>query len=129
MSLKKSLHVMCVDDMSVSRGLLEQALDEIGFVNVLYEKDGASALRQLVASPAHLVLSDYNMPGMDGLGLLEGLRTNRTTQRTGFILITGRADREVLKRGQALGMNNFLVKPFTTPQLRSAIEKVVGPLG
>ncbi len=129
MSLKKSLQVMCVDDMSVSRGLLEQALDEIGFTNVLYEKDGASALRQLVASPMHLVLSDYNMPGMDGLGLLEGLRKNPATSRTGFILITGRADREVLMRGQALGMNNFVVKPFTTPVLRAAIEKVVGPLG
>lgn len=129
MSLKKSLHIMCVDDMSVSRGLLQQALEEIGVTNLHYEKDGASALRRLVASPVHLVLSDYNMPGMDGLSLLEGLRNNRSTQKIGFILITGRADREILTRGVSLGMNNFLVKPFSTQQLRIAIEKVVGPLG
>lgn len=129
MALKTTLRVMAVDDMSVSRALIQQSLDEIGFANVVYDKDGASALRQIIASPVHLVLSDYNMPGMDGLGLLEGLRGNRTTQKTGFILITGRADREVLMRGQALGMNNFVVKPFTTAQLRGAIEKVVGPLG
>jgi two-component system, chemotaxis family, chemotaxis protein CheY len=129
MSLKNSLHLMYVDDMTVSRGLIQQSLDEIGIVNTSYEKDGAMALRRLVANPVHLVLSDYNMPGMDGLSLLEGLRQNRSTQRIGFILITGRADREILTRGHALGMNNFLVKPFSTQQLRICIEKVVGPLG
>jgi len=129
MSLKKSLHIMYVDDMSVSRGLIQQALEEIGIANIQYEKDGAAALRRLVASPVHLVLSDYNMPGMDGLSLLEGLRNNRSTQKIGFILITGRADREILTRGVNLGMNNFLVKPFSTQQLRIAMEKVVGPLG
>lgn len=129
MALKNTLRLMVVDDMSVSRGLIQQALDEIGFTNVAYDKDGASALQAIMASPVHLVLSDYNMPGMDGLGLLEGLRGHPATQKTGFILITGRADREVLMRGQALGMNNFVVKPFTTAQLRGAIEKVVGPVG
>jgi two-component system chemotaxis response regulator CheY len=129
MSLKKSLHVMVVDDMSVSRGLIEQALDEIGLANVIYERDGATALKRLAAHPVHLVLSDYNMPGMDGLSLLEGLRHNRSTQRIGFILITGRADREILSRGQMLGINNFLTKPFSTLQLRVCIEKVVGSLG
>lgn len=128
MSLKTSLKLMVVDDMSVSRGLVERALDEIGLKNVMYENDGRSALHKLVANPLHLVLSDYNMPGLDGLGLLEALRQNRSTQRIGFILITGRADKEVLTRGMSLGMNNYLTKPFTTPGLKACIEKVVGPL-
>jgi two-component system chemotaxis response regulator CheY len=128
MSLKNSLTMMVVDDMTVSRGIVEQALDEIGIARVLYEKDGATALRRLVGSPVHLVLSDYNMPGMDGLSLLEGLRTNRSTQRIGFILMTGRADRAIIERGHALGMNNFITKPFTTSGLKICIEKVVGPL-
>jgi two-component system chemotaxis response regulator CheY len=128
MSLKNSLQIMVVDDMSVSRGLIENALDEIGLSRVEYKTDGASALRALVASPVHLVISDYNMPGMDGLNLLEALRRNRSTQRIGFILITGRADREVLTRGQQLGMNNFLTKPFSTQGLKTCIEQVVGVL-
>jgi len=119
---------MVVDDMSVSRGLIENALDEIGLGRVDYKNDGAAALRSLVASPVHLVISDYNMPGMDGLNLLEALRRNRTTQRIGFILITGRADREVLTKGQKLGMNNFLTKPFSTQGLKTCIEQVVGVL-
>lgn len=128
MPLRDSLTMMVVDDMTVSRGLVEQALDEIGIKKTFFENDGANALRRLVANPVHLVLSDYNMPGMDGLSLLEGLRTNRSTQRIGFILMTGRADRTVIGRGQALGMNNFLAKPFTTQSLKACIEKVVGPL-
>jgi two-component system chemotaxis response regulator CheY len=128
MALKHSLTIMVVDDMTVSRGIVEQALDEIGIGRVLYEKDGASALRRLASGPVHLVLSDYNMPGMDGLSLLEGLRTNRSTQRIGFILMTGRADRGIIERGHALGMNNFITKPFTTIGLKTCIEKVVGPL-
>jgi two-component system, chemotaxis family, chemotaxis protein CheY len=128
MSLKHSLTMMVVDDMTVSRGIVEQALDEIGISRVAYEKDGATALQRLAASPVHLVLSDYNMPGMDGLTLLEGLRMNRSTQRIGFILMTGRADRTIIERGHGLGMNNFITKPFTTAGLKLCIEKVVGRL-
>lgn len=120
--------MMVVDDMTVSRGIVEQALDKIGVQKVAYEKDGATALRRLAASPVHLVLSDYNMPGMDGLSLLEGLRDNRATRRIGFVLMTGRADRTIIERGHALGMNNFITKPFTAQGLKVCIERVVGSL-
>ncbi|MDG1128331.1 response regulator [Seohaeicola saemankumensis] len=128
MSLKNSLQLMVVDDMTISRGLVEQSLLEIGIRNVQYEKDGAMALKRLTAAPVHLVLSDYNMPGMDGIALLEALRLNRSTQRIGFILMTGRADRALIERGHFLGMNNFIAKPFSTLSLKVCIEKVVGPL-
>lgn len=128
MSLKSSLMMMVVDDMTVSRGLVEQALDEIGIRQVQYENSGEMALKRLVSSPVHLVLSDYNMPGMDGLSLLENLRLNRSTQRIGFILMTGRASTDIITRGHALGMNNFISKPFSTVSLKVCIEKVVGAL-
>ena len=68
MSLKDSLRVMIVDDMGVSRGLLIQAIEEMGIWKNQAENDGRVALTKLVSDPVHLVLSDYNMPGMDGLG-------------------------------------------------------------
>ncbi|NGQ89470.1 response regulator [Rhodobacter sp. HX-7-19] len=128
MSLKFSLSMMVVDDMTVSRCLVEQALDEIGIQKVQYENSGEVALRKLASNPVHLVLSDFNMPGMDGLSLLEALRMNRSTQRIGFILMTGRASKEIITRGHSLGMNNFISKPFTTLGLKVCIEKVVGTL-
>jgi two-component system, chemotaxis family, chemotaxis protein CheY len=128
MALKDSLNVMVVDDMATSRGLIIMALEEMGVKKIDFRKDGAEALQALVARPAHLVISDYNMPGMDGLGLLKGLRENRMTARIGFILVSGRMTPELLNSGKSLGMNNYIQKPFSTPQLKACIQAVVGPL-
>lgn len=128
MPAKAQLHVMVVDDMAISRALIEQALDWAKIPNVQYESNGETAFRRLSASPVHLVISDYNMPGMDGLQLLEALRANKPTQRIGFILITGTANRELIQRGQRAGMNNFVTKPFTKEALLQAIETVTGKL-
>lgn len=128
MSLKDSLRIMVVDDMAVSRALIAQSLEEIGVKFLSTENDPKAALGKLAAAPVHLVISDMNMPGMSGLDLLEALRKNKSTQRIGFILITGTPSPEILKRGQELGVNNLVKKPFTTVTLRSSIEKVVGKL-
>lgn len=128
MSMKHNLQVMVVDDMSVSRALITNALDELGITKYRVANDGQQALASLIASPVHLVLSDYNMPNLDGLGLLKGLRGNRSTQRIGFILVTGKATPELVATGQKLGLNNLIQKPFTTPAMRQCIESVVGRL-
>ncbi len=128
MALRDQIRVIVVDDMSTSRGLITQALDSFGIRNVVTAADGPTALQSIMQSPVHLVISDYNMPGMDGLHLLRALRQNSQTKGAGFILITGRADREIIDKGRQLGMNNFLKKPFTPTELQSCIEAVVGRL-
>ena len=128
MSLREQLRVMVVDDMSTSRGLITQALDAIGIHNVSTASDGKTALAALIKAPVHLVISDYNMPEMDGLHLLHYMRNTPQTQKTGFLLITGRADPAIINKGKQLGMNNFLAKPFQAADLKTAIEAVVGRL-
>ena len=128
MSLKNSLRVMVVDDMGVSRGLLVQAIEEMGIWKNQAENDGRSAFDKLVTDPVHLVLSDYNMPGMDGLQLLQALRQNRTTARIGFILVTGNPTPDLITKGKALGLNNIIKKPFSTASMKLCIESVVGKL-
>lgn len=128
MALRDQLRVMVVDDMSTSRGLISQALEGFGLQQVKTADDGQDALRQLNAAKVHLVLSDYNMPGMDGLELLATLRKTPETQKVGFILITGRADQALIERGRSLGMNNYLAKPFTPADLKECLEAVVGRL-
>ena len=128
MSLADRLLVMVVDDTSVSRALITDALDQMGIRRVNLAKDGAQALQALMTQPVHLVISDMNMPGLDGLGLLKGLREFKPTSGIGFILITGRADKTLIDRGRQFRLNNFVTKPFTTATLRGAIEAVVGKL-
>ncbi len=128
MSLREQLRVMVVDDMSTSRGLITQALDMIGIRNVATASDGQSALAAIERSPVHLVISDYNMPGMDGLHLLHSLRSGAKTARVGFLLITGRADNQLIEQGRKLGMNNLIKKPFTPQDMKAAIEAIVGRL-
>lgn len=128
MSLKDTIRIMVVDDMTVSRGLVTQALEELGVWQIATENNGQSALQRLAADPVHLVLADYNMPGMDGLQLLEGLRRNKSTARIGYILVTGTPTPELIQKGQKLGLNNLVRKPFTTATMKKAIEAVVGRL-
>ena len=128
MSLREQLRTLVVDDMSTSRGLITQSLDAIGIRNVATVADGKSALQTLVRSPVHLVISDYNMPEMDGLHLLHYLRKTPQTAKIGFLLITGRAEPAIIEKGRQLGMNNYLKKPFETSDLKSAIEAIVGRL-
>jgi two-component system chemotaxis response regulator CheY len=128
MSLAEKLRVMVVDDTSVSRALIVDALDQMGVRGVTIAKDGVAALNSLKAQPVHLVISDMNMPGLDGLGLLKGLREHKPTSRIGFILVTGSNDRSLIERGRHFMLNNYVTKPFTVSSLRSAIEAVVGKL-
>jgi two-component system chemotaxis response regulator CheY len=119
---------MVVDDTAVSRGLITQVLDWLRIENYRTANDGGEALKSVAQSPVHLVISDYYMPGVDGLGLLHGLRTTRGIERTGFILVTGRADEAMVAKGRSLGMNNMILKPFSKEQMKACIEQVVGPL-
>lgn len=128
MALRDQIRIMVVDDMSTSRGLITQALDACGVQHIFTAEDGADALRVLARAPVHLVISDYNMPNMDGLQLLHQLRNGAKTKGVGFILITGRAEQQIIDHGRKLGMNNFLKKPFEPAALRQCIETVVGPL-
>lgn len=128
MALRDQIRVMVVDDMSTSRGLITQALDGFGIRQVESAHDGPDALQKIAAWPVHLVISDMNMPGMNGLQLLHRLRNQPTTRKVGFLLITGKADRQVIETGKQLGMNNFLPKPFQPADLRNAIEAIVGRL-
>lgn len=128
MGLKDSLRIMVVDDMATSRGLITQALDDIGIKNYITENEGQAALTRMSSNPVHLVLSDYNMPGLDGLGLLKAVRSHQALKKMGFILVTGRPTPEIVSEAKKLGLNNMIKKPFTSASMKQCIESVVGRL-
>lgn len=128
MALRDELRVMVVDDMATSRALLVQALEGFGIKHLRSANSPADALNDLKMNPVHLVVSDFNMPGQNGLEFLKELRAGQRTARVGFLLVTGRATPEIVSEGKRLGMNNMITKPFEPPALLKAVEQIVGRL-
>lgn len=128
MSLKQHLKVMIVDDQRTSRMLIRDALDQLGISQVVVAEDGEQALRAMMASPCHIIISDFNMPKLDGLQLLQAIRSYGPTKKVPFIILSGRGNKELVQKAAALGVNNFLVKPISVPVLQKTIEAVVGRL-
>jgi two-component system chemotaxis response regulator CheY len=128
MSLADQLKVLIVDDTTTSRMLIRDGLQELGIKNISFASDGEQALKHMMTTPAHLVISDFNMPKLDGLQLLRAIRQHGPTQKTPFIMLTGKGDKDLLQRAIQFGINNYLTKPFTVPALKTALEAVVGRL-
>ncbi|MFN3546870.1 MAG: response regulator [Mesorhizobium sp.] len=128
MSLLAQLKILVVDDTTTSRMLLRDALETIGFRNISVAADGEQAMQVMMSQPCHLIISDMNMPKMNGLQLLHAIRSYRPTSRVPFMILTGNNDKNVLIEGRKMGLNNYLNKPFTTPDLKKALEAIVGRL-
>jgi two-component system chemotaxis response regulator CheY len=123
-----SLKVLVVDDQQTMRSLVRSGLQQLGFKDIRESADGEDGLRAMLTSKSHLIISDYNMPRLDGLGLLRAVRAHEPIRGTAFIMLTGRADKELVQRAVQFGVNNYLVKPFTVQTLKEKIEAVFGPL-
>ncbi|MGV9005201.1 MAG: response regulator [Brevundimonas sp.] len=122
------IRALVVDDQQSIRALVRNGLKEIGINSVEDAADGEDGLRALFNHRCNLVISDFNMPKLDGLGFLRAIRATPQLKSTAFIMLTGRADAELIKRAQQFGVNNYLVKPFTVISLRRKIEEVFGAL-
>lgn len=123
-----AIHTLIVDDQASMRALIRTSMQQMGFREFREAADGEVGLREMITRPAHLIISDFNMPNLDGLGLLRAVRAHPPTSGAAFIMLTGRADRDLVARAVQFGVNNYLVKPFTVAQLREKIEGVFGAL-
>jgi two-component system chemotaxis response regulator CheY len=123
-----NLKVLIVDDQQSMRGLMRYGLQQLGIRNVVEAKDGGEALQALLANKFDLVMSDWNMEGMDGLTLLKTIRANALIKKTPFIMSTGQKDQEKVREAIQAGVNNYIVKPFNVETLRKKIEAVIGKL-
>ncbi|WP_426958711.1 response regulator [Muricoccus radiodurans] len=123
-----SMRVLVVDDQQSMRLLVRDGLTKLGFTDVDEAGDGEDGLRRQIANPAQLVIADFNMPKLDGIALLRAIRLHPPTSKTAYIMLTGRADKDLVQKAVQFGVNNYIVKPFTVETLREKIEAVFGPL-
>jgi two-component system chemotaxis response regulator CheY len=128
MPAASSISVLVVDDQQTIRSLVRSGLQQLGFATLTEAPDGEEGLRHMLMKPSQLVISDFNMPKLDGLGLLRAIRAHPPISKSAFIMLTGRADRELVQRAVQFGVNNYLVKPFTVATLKEKIEAVFGTL-
>ena len=128
MPVAADLSVLIVDDQITMRSLIRNSMTQMGITQTREAGDGEEALRALLTRPSHLVISDFNMPKLDGLSLLRAVRTHPPLKTIAFIMLTGRADIDLVARARQFGVNNFIVKPFTTATLKEKIEEVFGAL-
>jgi two-component system chemotaxis response regulator CheY len=123
-----AIKVMVVDDQASMRAMIRRALQDFGFKDIRDKGDASEALSAVRSDRVHLIISDFNMPDMDGLQFLGEVRKDPVIGKTVFIMLTGSSDRELVQQAAALGVNNYLVKPFAPASLKEKIERVFGEL-
>lgn len=117
--------ILAVDDSATVRQMTKLVLSGAGY-EILEAVDGQDALSKLTGQPVHLVLTDINMPKMDGLTLTREIRAKSGYKFVPIVLLTTESQPEKKQEGKAAGATAWIVKPFTPDQLLAVVKKAIG---
>jgi two-component system chemotaxis response regulator CheY len=117
--------ILAVDDSTSIRQLQSAVLSSAGY-EVIQAVDGKDALARLADTTVSLILTDLNMPNLDGIGLIKAVRGGGSHQRVPIVMITTESQDDKKQMGRAAGATAWIVKPFTPDQLVSVVKKVIG---
>ncbi|HWU84882.1 MAG TPA: chemotaxis response regulator CheY [Rhodocyclaceae bacterium] len=120
---------LVVDDFSTMRRIVRNLLKELGFTNVDEAEDGVVALSKLQGGGFDFVVSDWNMPNMDGLTLLQTVRSDPALKNLPFLMITAEAKKENIIAAAQAGASGYIVKPFTAATLNEKMTKIFEKAG
>lgn len=118
--------ILVVDDSASIRQVVSMTLKGAGYTTI-EANDGKDALTKLVGNRVHLIISDVNMPNMDGLTLLKELKTRPDTKFTPVIMLTTESEATKKEQGRAAGAKAWVVKPFVPNQMLAAVQKLIMP--
>lgn len=122
---KPTTKVLIVDDMMTMRKLVKKSLSEIGFTTFEEAENGQKAWLKLnEVKDIGLIVSDWNMPEVTGLELLKRVRADAVLKVLPFVLLTAEAEAHQVKEALSLGVDNYVIKPFTTIGLQEKLEQV-----
>ncbi|MHB1203601.1 MAG: chemotaxis response regulator CheY [Acidithiobacillus sp.] len=120
----KNIHILVVDDFSTMRRIVRNLLREIGFANFDEAEDGVQALQKLRNRPFDFVVTDWNMPNMQGIDLLRAIRADPQLKHIPILMVTAEAKRENILEAAQAGVNGYIVKPFTAETLREKLDAI-----
>ncbi len=116
--------ILVVDDSASLRQVVNIALSSAGY-EVIEACDGVDALRKLDGRKIHLIISDVNMPNMDGITLVKEVKLKAEYKFTPIIMLTTESQEEKKAQGQAAGARAWVVKPFQPAQMLAAVAKLI----
>ncbi|NLI29345.1 MAG: response regulator [Nitrospiraceae bacterium] len=118
------MKVLVVDDFPTMRRIVKNLLKQLGFENIDEADDGINALAKLKNGGFGLVVSDWNMPNMEGIDLLRAVRQEPSVKDIPFLMVTAEAEKEKVIEAIKAGVDNYIVKPFTAEVLKEKLEKI-----
>ncbi|KAA0017874.1 chemotaxis protein CheY [Salinicola corii] len=125
----KNMSILVVDDFPTMRRIVRSLLKELGFENVDEAEDGQEALTKLRAGGFEFVVSDWNMPNLDGLEMLKEIRQDPKLSSLPVLMVTAEAKKENIIAAAQAGANGYVVKPFTAATLEEKLNKIFEKLG
>jgi len=118
------IKVLVVDDMSTMRRIIRTILNQLGYTNVEEAENGKQALAKLKKEKFDFLITDWNMPEMDGLSLVKAVRSDEELKGLPILMVTAEAKKESVIEALKAGVNNYIVKPFTPEILKEKMEKI-----
>jgi two-component system chemotaxis response regulator CheY len=116
---------LIVDDFSTMRRIVRNLLKEIGFANAEEAEDGQIALNMLKSTKFDFVVSDINMPNMNGFELLKSIRSDDALKGIPVLMVTAEAKKEDIVAAAQGGASGYIVKPFTKATLEEKVQKIM----
>ncbi|KRB79196.1 chemotaxis response regulator CheY [Noviherbaspirillum sp. Root189] len=124
------IHVLVVDDFSTMRRIVSNLLREIGFTKITEAEDGEKALHCLRSGiPINFVVTDWNMPVMDGLTMLQKIRATEDFKDLPVLMVTAEAKKENIIAAAQAGADGYIVKPFNAATLKEKVDKILTKKG
>lgn len=125
------MKILVVDDFSTMRRIIKNLLRDLGFNNTSEADDGLTALPMLKTGKFDLLVTDWNMPGMQGIDLLKAVRADadEDLKKIPVLMVTAEQKKEQIVEAAQAGVNGYIVKPFTALILKEKLEKIFARIG
>ncbi|MDD2341481.1 chemotaxis response regulator CheY [Tolumonas lignilytica] len=127
--MDKNMKILIVDDFSTMRRIIKNLLRDLGLNNTHEADDGNTALPMLKNGDFDFVVTDWNMPGMQGIDLLKAIRADESLRHLPVLMVTAEAKREQIIEAAQAGVNGYIVKPFTAATLKEKLDKIFERIG